>query len=48
MIDPRVLEQMKIYMTYEYGNAASNEHAFGWNANEAVNYILKVVNKLKI
>ena len=37
MIDPRVLEKMNIYMTREYGNAASNEHAFGWNANEAVN-----------
>jgi len=37
MIDPRVLEEMNIYMTYEYGNAASNEHAFGWSANEAVN-----------
>ena len=30
-------EKMNIYMTHEYGNAASNEHAFGWNANEAVN-----------
>ena len=37
MIDPRVLEKMTKYMTSEYGNAASNEHAFGWNANEAVN-----------
>ena len=37
MIDPRVLEKMTKYMTSEYGNAASNEHVFGWNANEAVN-----------
>ncbi|WP_157433450.1 IscS subfamily cysteine desulfurase [Adhaeribacter aquaticus] len=37
-IDPRVLETMIPYMTEHFGNAASRNHAFGWAAEEAVDY----------
>jgi cysteine desulfurase len=37
-LDPRVLDAMLPYMTNMFGNAASRNHAFGWQAEEAVDY----------
>jgi len=37
-MDPRVLEAMLPFFIENFGNAASRNHAFGWKAEEAVDY----------
>jgi len=44
--DPRVAEAMLPYFTRIFGNAASRDHAFGWQAEEAVEYAREQVAKL--
>lgn len=45
-MDPRVLETMIPFFTEQFGNAASRNHPFGWEAEEAVDYAREQVAKL--